>query len=111
MTKHLSIAVALVFAVACKADAPAPANAAPPAGNAAPAGEGAAGKARSARIDVKPVQPALPEATPEDKPRDDAQPRGNRDEWRKRRGAKLDADGDGVVSDEERAAAMRERVT
>ena len=111
MTKQLSIAAALVLAVACKTDAP---SSAPPA----PAGQDTAAKARSAKIEVKPVQPELPAAPAapaagDNKAAGDS-PRGNpaaRDEWRKRRNARLDANGDGVISDEERAAAMRERVT
>jgi hypothetical protein len=110
MTKQLSIAAALVLAVACKTEAPSPANAAP--SPAAATGEGTALKARSAKIDVKPVPPALPTdpaaAASEDKPRDDP---ARREAWRKRREARLDADGDGVISDEERTAAMRERIT
>jgi len=104
MRKQLSIAVALMFAIACKADAPSTANTAP--ANTA-GGEDSATKARSGKIDVKPVAPELPAPAGEA----DDQPHGNREEWRKRRDAKLDANGDGVVSDEERAAAMRERVT
>jgi hypothetical protein len=108
MTKQLSIAAALVFAVACKTDAPS-------SGSAAPVGEGTSGKARSAKIDVKPVSPALPSAPAgsDDQPSADDQSRGpfaGRDEWRKRREAKIDTNGDGVISDEERTAAMRERV-
>jgi len=107
MMKQLTIACALVFAMACKAEAPSPASP-------APGGDAPTAKARSAKIDVKPVQPALP-ATPDDKPRLGADdPAGGnpaaRGEWRKRREAKLDTNGDGVISDEERAAAMRERV-
>jgi EF hand len=109
MTKQLSIAAALVLAVACKTDTPSPASSRPAAGDTAT-------KARSGKIDVKPVQPALPAAAAagDDKPAAGDSPRGNpagRDEWRKRRDAKLDANGDGVVSDEERAAAMQQRVT
>jgi hypothetical protein len=114
MTKQLSIAAALVLAVACKTDAPSSATP-------APTGEDTAAKARSAKIEVKPVQPALPAApaapappAPGDDKAGGDSPRGNpaaRDEWRKRRNARLDANGDGVVSDEERAAAMRERMT
>jgi hypothetical protein len=110
MMKQLSIAAALVLAVACKTEAPSPATPAP--------GEpDTTTKARSAKIDIKPVQPALPAAPPAagddkptagDPPRRDPAPRG---EWRKRRDARLDGNGDGVVSDEERTAAMRERVT
>lgn len=109
MTKQLSITLALVLAVACKTDAPAT------SGSAAPGAEPTTTtttKARSAKIDVKPVQPALPaeaDATGDDKAAE--APRGKRDEWRKRRDAKLDTNGDGVVSDEERAAGMQERMT
>lgn len=104
MTKQLSLAAALVFAVACKTDAPSP-------GSAAPAGE-AATKTRSAKIAVKPAPPALP-AAPGDRPSADAPPRDppiGGEEWRERRKARLDTDGDGVISDEERAAAMHERL-
>lgn len=107
MRKQLSIAVALVFAVACKTDAPSPANGAP--ANTTPGGQDSPAKVRSGKIDVKPVAPALPPAPADDKPGTGDTPRGNREDWRKRRDAKLDANGDGIVSDEERAAAMRER--
>lgn len=110
MMKQLSIAAALVFAVACKTDAPVP-------NSAAPAGDDTT-KARSAKIDVKPVPPALPPAADQPAtdqpqaagPRGDRR-RGDRDEWRKRREARLDANGDGTVSDEERTAAMQERLS
>jgi hypothetical protein len=112
MTKQLSIAAVLVLAVACKTEAPAPANQ-------PPAGEDTNAKARSAKIDVKPVQPALPPAPAapavgDDKPALADPPRGNpagREQWRKRRDARIDANGDGVISDEERAAALQQRVT
>src|SRR6185436_20508167 len=74
-------------------------------------------KARSAKIDVKPVPPALPEAAQAGDPQASG-PRGerrrgggDRDEWRKRREARIDANGDGVVSDEERTTAMQERLS
>ncbi len=101
MMKQLSLAMALVLAVACKTDPPSPSNQ-PPAG-----GESAA-KVRSAKIDVKPIPtaaPALPAAVADPSNGDDA-----RKDWRKRRDAKLDTNGDGVVSDEERAAAMQQRM-
>lgn len=113
--KQLSLAAVLVFAVACKTDTPSPANATPSPAN-VPAGGETATKARSAKIDVKPVQPALPAAAAPADPADpvdpaaDDKPRDNRGDWRKRRDAQLDANGDGVVSDEERAAAMQERI-
>src|SRR5262249_37432541 len=101
MMKQLTMA-ALVFAVACKTDAS-------PSSSAPSVVDGSA-RARSAKIDVKPVPPAAPApagsgdqpgaAEPGDTPRAD---------WRRRREARLDANGDGVVSDEERAAAMHDR--
>jgi hypothetical protein len=108
MTQPLSIAFALVFAVACKTDAPSPAKDSPSPSSPS-TGEDTAAKPRSAKIAVKPVPPALP-AGSDDTPGANESPRGGRDEWRKRREAKLDTDGDGVVSEEERAAAMRVRV-
>jgi hypothetical protein len=99
MIKQLSCAVALVFAVACKTDPPAPS-----APGATP--EGPAGKVRSAKIDVKPVEPAKPALPDEPRAGDPAA----RQAWRDRRNARLDSDGDGVVSDAERAAAMHDRV-
>jgi hypothetical protein len=108
MMKQLTLAAVLVLAVACKTEASSPASA--PAGGAEPAS-----KARSAKIDIKPVQPAPP-ANPDDEPRlttDDPTLRNPaaRGEWRKRREAKLDTNGDGVISEDERTAAMRERIT
>jgi len=103
MMKQLSIAVALLFAVACKPDAPSPAKGAP--AGAAPGDQDSPSKVRSGKIDVKPVAPPAAD----DQPGTDDQPRGNREDWRKRRDAKLDTNSDGVISDEERAAAMRER--
>ncbi|HEX4422047.1 MAG TPA: hypothetical protein VH165_29245 [Kofleriaceae bacterium] len=104
MRKQLSITLTLVFAVACKTD---PASSTAPSG--APSGETGApsSKVRSGKIDVKPVRPALPASDDDD--RFDAKP--DRGDWRKRRDAKLDTNGDGVVSDEERAAAMKQRAT
>jgi hypothetical protein len=107
MTKQLSIVAALVLAVACKTESAAPSTA-------APAGDDTT-KARSAKIDVKPVPPALPEAAPSEDPQA-SWPRGerrrgggDRDEWRKRREARIDTNSDGVISDQERAAAMEQR--
>jgi hypothetical protein len=99
MTRQLSFSIAVLFAVACKTESPTPAG---PAAKDPPASA-----ARSPKIDVKPVLPPAAAAAPSDEP-----PRAapNRDEWRKRRDERIDANGDGVVSDDERAAAIRERV-
>lgn len=111
MMKQLTIVAAVVFAVACKTESPSQQNAAPAAD------EGA--KARSAKIDVKPVQPppappALP-APPADPATATVPPPGDnpmpRADWRRRRDARLDANGDGIVSGEERDAAMKDRMT
>ena len=112
MMKQLSIAVALLFAVACKTDPPTQTNP-------APAGDDTTTKARSAKIDVKPVQPPSPPALPAAPGPPTEQPRANdgsgterpgRRDWRGDRAGRADANGDGMVSDEERAAAVRERV-
>ena len=104
MKKQLTLAAALVLAVACKTEAPSPASP-------GPGGEAHSGKARSAKIDLKPSLPASPDDPP---PADTEGPArgtpGAREEWRKRRMARLDTNGDGVISDEERAAAARERI-
>jgi hypothetical protein len=113
MKKQLTIVAALMFAMACKTDAPSQSSS-------APAGDDSSAKARSAKIDVKPVQPPpaqpqLPASPAEstDGPRvlppasADEVPRG---EWRRRRDARLDTDGDGVVSGEERDAALKDRM-
>jgi hypothetical protein len=112
MTKQLSIAAALVLAMACKTESAAP-------GAKAPEGDSTT-KARSAKIEVKPVPPALPEAPqagdpPASVPRsENRRGDGDRDEWRQRREARrearIDIDGDGTVSDEERAAVMQDRL-
>jgi hypothetical protein len=111
--KQFTIVAALVFAVACKADAPSQPKAA------ATVEDGA--KARSAKIEVKPAHPpptapALPAPSTESTepspasvppPGDNAMPpregRGGRD-------AHLDTNGDGVVSAEEREVGLQERV-
>jgi hypothetical protein len=115
MTKQLTIVAGLMFAVACKTDAPSRSSS-------NPADESSA-KARSAKIEIKPLQP--PAASPS-LPAPPAQPASSEDstepprvispppdrdpaargEWRMRR----DTDGDGVVSPEERDAAIRDRM-
>jgi hypothetical protein len=106
MRKQLSIGVALLFAVACKTE-----SAAPAAGGSA--GEQPTPTVRSAKIDLKPVRPAAPAAPalPDSPPNGDRdQGGGDRDQWRDRR-ARIDTDGDGVVTDAERDAAMKARMT
>jgi hypothetical protein len=105
MMKQLSFSVAvLLAAAACKTDSPAPSNTGSAAEPAAPA---ASGTARSAKIDIKPVRPPPPSLTPDDPAKaDDSQDRPRRGG----RMAQMDTNGDGVISDEERAAAMTERV-
>ena len=111
--KQFTIVAALVFAVACKTDAPSQQKA-------APTSEDTSAKARSAKIEVKPAQPpptapALPapstESTepppasvppPSDHPVPPREERGGRD-------AHLDTNGDGVVSAEEREVGLQER--
>jgi hypothetical protein len=103
MTKQLSIGVALLFAVGCKTEAPAPAAA-------GSAGEQPTPTARSAKIDLKPVRPAAPAAPALPDSDHDQGSDGEREQWRDRR-ARIDTDGDGVVSDAEREAAMKARMT
>ncbi|HET7501488.1 MAG TPA: EF-hand domain-containing protein [Kofleriaceae bacterium] len=109
MMKQFSILATLVVAVACKADAPSPASSAPD--------KDGSTKARSAKIDVKPVAPATP---PPALPPPAAEPPAKepaadtaaaRDDGQQRRNARMDTDGDGVVSSDERMAALRERAT
>ncbi|HEY6179023.1 MAG TPA: hypothetical protein VIX73_31435 [Kofleriaceae bacterium] len=52
--------------------------------------------------------PAVTEGKPS-LPAEPAQADGSGDDWRARRAARLDKDGDGVVSDAERAAALHDR--
>src|SRR5262245_52118026 len=82
-------------------------NDAPSQQNAAPAGDESSAKARSAKIDIKPMQPPTAQPTPpQDTPEQHATvpPPGDnpapRAEWRRRRDARLDSNGDGVVSGE-----------
>jgi hypothetical protein len=113
MMKQLTIVAAVVFAVACKTETPSQQSAAPAAEDGA--------KARSAKIDVKPVQPPpappalpAPPAASTEPPNATVPPPGDnpmpRADWRRRRDARLDANGDGLVSGEERDAAMHERM-
>lgn len=101
MRKQLSFALALVFVVACKAE--------PPASSSTGGNQEAAptGKARSAKIDVKPIQHGGGDA---DEAAPPAEGSDDRADWRKRRQERFDTNGDGVVSDEERAAAMKLRM-
>ncbi len=128
MMKQLSIALALVFSVACKPDASSPAKS---------AGDDTSAKPRSAKIDVKPAlpptaaeppaaEPPAPSLPTDDQPPAAAPPPAAgapraadsrlgdtpaRKDFRRRRNAGVDTNGDGVISQEERDAAMRERAT
>ena len=95
----LSLAVTLLFAVACKTETPAPSASATPAGE-------STGRARSAKIDIKPVAPPAGGAAAEPPQVDPAA----REAWRERREAKIDSDGDGKISEQEREAALHDRV-
>ena len=108
MRKQLSITFALLCAVACKTES----ATATKTGSA----DEPAAKVRSAKIDVKPIAPPQPTAPPSlpvgEVTADDrahADPNARQD-FRSRRNARIDTDGDGVISDEERDAAMRERM-
>jgi hypothetical protein len=118
--KKLTIVAALMFAVACKTESPSKSSS-------APAGDDSNAKARSAKIEVKPLQPpaappTLPPATPTppaEPPAESTEPRvvdrpqadpAERDELRRRRDVRLDADGDGVITPEERQAARTDRM-
>lgn len=107
---------ALVFVAACKPDAP--------ASSAGSAADQPSGKARSAKIDLKPASPppslpssgadpAAPSSSEEAPPprgmRADMTPE-EREEMRKRRLERFDKDGDGKISEEERTAAMKQRM-
>jgi Ca2+-binding EF-hand superfamily protein len=89
--------LALAFLIACKTDG----STATPAADqpAAPS----SGPARSAKIDPPPQRPALPQGEAGSAGGD-----ARRERWeerRKERMAKLDTDGDGEISDQEREAA------
>jgi Ca2+-binding EF-hand superfamily protein len=103
-----ALVLALAAAAGCTPDAPAPSSA--PAqtgvgGSAAPAAPGAPA-GRSAKIDVPPRRP-LPRLADAEAAGED--PRPTREERLARRMARLDTDGDGVISDEERAALRAQR--
>ncbi len=90
--------LAVMLAVGCKTDPPATAT------GSGSAGDAPATRSRSAKIDLKPVAPpSLPAEG--DKPKPDGE------DGRARRLARLDTDGDGKVSEEERAAAMKQRMS
>src|SRR5262245_37198216 len=101
MMKQLSIVAALVFAVACKTDAPSQQNS-------AASSEESSAKPRSAKIAIKPVQPeaAAPAPAAPAPPAESAEPprvaapapgdQPMRPDWRRRREARLDTNGDGV---------------
>jgi len=97
MRNKLWLPLALALAVGCKTD--------PPASSSGASDEAATTKPRSAKIDVKPVAP--PPSLPA--PSDDKGDKSDED-WRARRMARMDTDGDGKVSDAEREAAMKQRM-
>jgi hypothetical protein len=123
MMKQLTIVAALMFAVACKTDSPSKSSS-------AAAGDDSNAKARSAKIEVKPLQPPAGAPAPPAQPAPPAptaepqaetnQPPGiiepasgdpvERDEWRRRRDVRLDANGDGEITPEERQAARTNRM-
>ena len=99
MRTKLWLSLAVTLAVGCKTDPPASSN------GSASDHDAPSSKGRSAKIDVKPVAPPS-------LPADDSKPdKPDDDDRRARRQARLDTDGDGKVSDEERAAAMKQRMT
>jgi len=109
MTKHtrrpfaLALPVALGAALAlagCKTDKPDAPAASPPAPSADTARPAPPTPAPPAAAPETTPPPALPPA---------AQADGSADDWRARRAARLDKDGDGKVSDEERANALHDR--
>lgn len=112
MLKHL--ALVLVLAAGCKSDAPASKPAAGDQGGtaAAPVAPGVA-KPRSSKIDLgprNPRDPSGPRLSEEDTERgDEAAMRERWEARRKERIARFDTDGDGQISDEERAAARKQR--
>ncbi|HET9621676.1 MAG TPA: hypothetical protein VFP84_09935 [Kofleriaceae bacterium] len=102
MRKSLSFAFAFALALgACKTENQ-------PAASAGSNTEAPGGKARSAKIGVKPVSPEQPALPSDGAGSDDRDAR--REAWRERRKERMDTDGDGVVSDEERAAAIKQRM-
>src|SRR5436190_12866973 len=106
----LAPALTLALAVGCKTDAPAPSPSgpAPSAPAPAPAAVAPAAPAPSTETAAAPADTGkAPSAAPAPaEPGGDAT--GGRRDWRNRRGA-ADKDGDGVISDEERAAALHDR--
>lgn len=106
----LPLLASLLLVVGCKTD-----KEESTAGSAAPSAEQPVNKGRSGKIDLpKPRQPAvtgdqpaLPDQAQE--PGDDDR-RARREERRKQRMADLDKDGDGQISEEERAEARKARM-
>jgi hypothetical protein len=90
----MALTTALALAAGCKTESSSPA----PGGD--PAKPAATGQA-------KPPPPSLPGNSPAIGASADGDPGGQ--DWRRRGGAALDKDGDGVISEEERAAAMKTR--
>ena len=104
MTKQRSFALALpvaltaalVFAAGCKTESPPAAS--------PPAKPVDSDKPPAPRPEVAPAPP--PPALPADQARGSGSPG---DDWRAKRAARLDTDGDGTISDDEREAALHNR--
>jgi hypothetical protein len=94
----MALATALAFAAGCKTDAPAASP--PPARSDDTAAKPVANPAVAP--EAKPPAPALPAQAAQG----DGAPNA---EWRAKRAAELDKDGDGKVSDAERANALHDR--
>jgi Ca2+-binding EF-hand superfamily protein len=108
MLKTLTIVLGLAAFAGCKTDAPA-ASDQPAETTAQPSGA----KGRSGKIDLPNVprsdRPSLPGDQPRTEGERDAVSQQARDERRKQRMNELDTDGDGEISEEERAAARAKR--
>jgi EF hand domain-containing protein len=107
MLKLIAFAAVLASAgAACKTDAESATTAPASDDNSA----ATSGKNRSGKIDLPQVKPTPDDSSASagsgDRPKLDPE---QRKEWRKHRDEKLDADGDGVVTDAERAAARHQR--
>jgi hypothetical protein len=107
MLKTLTIVLGLAAFAGCKTDAPASSDK-PAETTAQPAAKG-----RSGKIDLPTIPqgngPSLPGDPPRTEGERDAVSQQAREERRKQRMSELDTDGDGEISEEERAAARAKR--